>query len=327
MPISLTSSQILETAQSVLQQEAQALNHLASNLNDAFCKATNLILQIKGRLVLTGIGKSGHIAKKIAATLASTGTPAFFAHSTELIHGDFGMLTEQDLVIAISQSGNTQEVVNILNPLKRKGLPLISITSNPNSVLGQFSDIILNLDIQKEVCPLDLAPTTSTTATLALGDALAITLMKARNFSVEDFAASHPGGSLGRKLIKVSELMRSQTDSIPCIQTHSTFEETLGEISAKQLGFTCVLQDEFLVGLITDGDLRRAQLKFLHTVYKKTAGEIMNPHPKTVSEQALVSEALKIMENYRISHLLITSEQKQPVGILDLKDLLKAGIY
>jgi arabinose-5-phosphate isomerase len=322
------SGTYLKSARRVLELEAQALTNLAKNLNKNFEEAISLILGTKGRVVVTGMGKSGHIAGKIAATLASTGTPSFFVHPAELAHGDFGMLTHEDIVIAISNSGETNEVTSILVPIKRRGLKLIGITSNPASTLAEYSDVFLDLGINEEACPLNLAPTTSTTATLALGDALAITLMNERNFSREDFAQFHPGGALGRSLIKVADVMRQGSELIPSVSVSSGYQEVLEEITRKKLGFSCVVnQAGQLAGMITDGDLRRSQLKFGPEAYKKKACEIMNESPKVIAESALASEAIKLMEDYRISDLVIVSLDKKPLGVLDLKDLLKVGIY
>ena len=326
--MTITTNKIIESAQRVIDLEAEALKNLSQKISANFVKAIELILQFKGRVVVTGMGKSGHIAGKIAATFASTGTPAFFVHPAELAHGDFGMLTEDDIVIAISQSGETAEITNILIPIKRRGLKLIGISSNINSTLAEYSDVMLDLGMTEEACPLNLAPTTSTTATLALGDALAVVLMTQRDFSRDDFAKFHPGGALGRQLIKVADIMRKETNAIPKVYANSSYLEVLEEISAKKLGFTCVLNsDEALIGLITDGDLRRAQLQFLEKAHQKTASDIMNKTPKVISEKALAWEALKIMESQRISDLLIISSEGNPIGVLDLKDLLKVGIY
>ncbi len=319
---------LLEEGKRVIQIEAQALTNMAEGLDENFLKAIELINSIKGRVVVTGMGKSGHIAGKIAATLASTGTPSFFVHPAELAHGDFGMLVEDDIVIAISNSGETSEVTSILVPIKRRGLKLIGITSNPASTLAEYSDVTLNLGIREEACPLNLAPTSSTTATLALGDALAVALMKSKNFTREDFAQFHPGGALGRSLIKVADVMRQGNEHIPQVQAEASYVEVLEEISNKKLGFTCVIDASAkLIGMITDGDLRRAQLKYSVESLNKKAHEIMNPNPRVISEKALASEALRIMEEFRISDLVIVSAEQTPIGVIDLKDLLKTGIY
>ncbi|HEY9885810.1 MAG TPA: KpsF/GutQ family sugar-phosphate isomerase [Vampirovibrionales bacterium] len=324
----LSPQETLKVAQNVINLEAKALNHLSDSLDQNFLDAVDLILNTKGRVVVTGMGKSGHVASKIAATLASTGTTAFFVHPAELLHGDFGMIVDEDIVIGISNSGETSEVTNILVPLKRRALQLIAITSNPSSTLGRYADITLNLGVEEEACPLKLAPTTSTTATLALGDALAVSLMEKRGFSKEDFAKFHPGGSLGRQLLQVKDVMRSAIEDIPIVYFKASLSNVLQEIEDKKLGFTCIVgESEELVGLITDGDLRRAQMKYPNEFMHKKPFELMTENPQAIDKEALAYEALKIMEEKRISDLIIVSEQNKPIGIIDLKDLLKVGIY
>ncbi len=318
----------LDTARQVIRAEAEALINLANCLDNSFEEAIQLILATVGRIVITGMGKSGHIAKKIAATLASTGTPSFFVHPAELLHGDFGMLKPEDIIIAISNSGKTAEIINILIPIKRRGLKLIAITSDKKSALAEHSDIVLDINVKEEACPLNLAPTTSTTTTLALGDALAVVLMERRQFTKEDFATFHPGGDLGRKLIKVADLMRKDENAIPKVFENTNYKNILEEISLKGLGLTCVLNEKNkLIGIITDGDLRRSQLKFQSEVYTCQAKDIMNNKPQIISVKSLASEALFRMESKRISDLIIVSDEYYPIGIIDLKDLLKAGIY
>jgi len=318
---------VIEAGRRVVDLEARALLGLSFSIGDSFAEAVEIILRTKGRVVVTGMGKSGHIAGKIAATLASTGTPSFFVHPAELAHGDFGMLTEEDTVIAISNSGETNEVTSILVPIKRRGINLIGITSNNSSTLAEYSDLTLLLGVSEEACPLNLAPTVSTTATLALGDALAVALMEEKKFTKEDFAKFHPGGNLGKQLIKVIDVMRQGKELIPLVQAEDNYPKVLDEISSKKLGFTCVTDESGrLIGLITDGDLRRAQLKFGPNTYQKTAAEIMNVNPQVISKAALASEALRVMEEKRISSLIILSDENKPLGVLDLKDLLKVGI-
>jgi arabinose-5-phosphate isomerase len=272
------------------------------------------------------MGKSGHIATKIAATFASTGTPAFFVHPAELRHGDFGMLEARDLVIALSGSGETAEIKLILAPIKRLGIKIISLTGNKSSTLGKYSDAVLDVSVAREACPFNLAPTTSTTSALAMGDALAVVLMKKKNFKIEDYALNHPGGSLGRQLVTVSSVMRLG-GAIPTVPLRATHDDVLSEITNKRLGFTCVCDAAGkLAGIITDGDLRRALRRWTSEVFSKTAAEVMTPNPKTISANALAVEALNIMEKYAISDLLITDGEERPIGLIDLKDLLKAGI-
>ncbi len=322
-PMSTSSS--LDIARSVFADEIEALQRVALALDANFEAAVELIVRSKGRVVLSGMGKSGHIGAKIAATLASTGTPAFFVHPAEMGHGDLGMLRPEDIVIAISFSGNTEELRKVLGPIKRLGNSLISITSNPSSVLAEFSDVILLTPIPREACPLDLAPTSSTTAALVMGDALAIALMRKRNFRAEDFARSHPLGSLGKSLAIVSDLMRPK-QKIPQVRPEASLQELLEEISSKGLGFTTVLNSESkLEGLITDGDLRRAQLKYGADVFNKQARDLMTSQPKTIEASAAALSALKLMEEHRISSLVVLDEAKRPCGIVDLKDFLEAG--
>ena len=330
MLTTVTFSKNLQEALNVLETEEHALKDLISDLENNQSKSFDLAIEIflscKGRIVVTGMGKSGHIGSKIAATLASTGSPAFFVHPAELSHGDFGMLTKSDVMLALSFSGETDELKKILEPIKRLGIKLISITGNENSTLAQNSDAALFVKVKKEACPLNLAPTASTTATLALGDALAITLMQAKGFTEADFAKSHPGGSLGKKLIKVKDVMRQKKD-MPHVNEVTDFYKILEEINTKKLGFTMVINSEnALLGTITDGDIRRTSLKFQNTVSDKKAKDIMSPNPKTIDEDDLAVSALRIMEDYRISDLIVINKSKNPIGIVDLKDLLKAGI-
>lgn len=320
----------LQEALTVLEIENQAIKDLILDLEKTqarnFDLAIQNLLSCKGRIVVTGIGKSGHIGSKIAATFASTGSPAFFVHPAELAHGDFGMLTHSDVMLALSFSGETDELKKILIPIKRLGIKLISITGNESSTLAQNSDISLFIKVQKEACPLNLAPTASTTATLALGDALAISLMQLKGITKEDFARSHPGGSLGKKLIKVNDVMRLQGE-IPMVKEETLFYEILEEINNKKLGFTTVVNmNKQLLGTITDGDIRRTYLKYKDEIEKKNAKEIMTTNPKTIRTNELAVSALRLMEDYRISDLIVLNEASVPIGVVDLKDLLKAGI-
>jgi arabinose-5-phosphate isomerase len=306
--------------------EAQAILAVRDRLSPDFDRAIALLLSCTGKVVVTGMGKSGHIASKIAATFASTGTPAFFVHPAELHHGDFGMLAEGDLVIALSGSGETQEIKLALDPLKRLGIPIIALTGNPASALGRVADVVIDVGVEREACPLNLAPTSSTTAALAMGDALAIVLMSRKDFRAEDFARSHPGGSLGRQLITVGDIMRSGLD-VPNVSLGADYANVLREITDKRLGFTTVCDDGGrLAGMVTDGDLRRAQVRWGAGAFEKSACEIMTVKPKTISAKSLAVEALKLMEKHSISALLILDELGRPAGLIDLKDLLKAGI-
>ena len=330
MPSTITLSKRLQEALNVLEIESCAIKDLISDLEKNQSKNFELVIETlsscKGRIVVTGMGKSGHIASKIAATLASTGSPAFFVHPAELSHGDFGMLTNSDVMLAISFSGETDELKKILVPIKRLGIKLISITGNEDSTLAQNSDVSLVVKVEKEACPLNLAPTASTTCTLALGDAIAITLMQAKGFTEADFARSHPGGSLGKKLIKVLDVMRKENE-IPMVKEGASFYNLLEEINNKKLGFTTIVSnDHKLLGTVTDGDIRRAYLKFQNNVGEKKARDIMTTNPKTINQDDFAVSALKTMEEYRIADLIVLDKSQKPIGIVDLKDLLKGGI-
>ena len=330
MLANLTVSKHIQNALAVLDIEQEAIKNLILDLEknqiENFEQTIESLISCKGRIVVTGMGKSGHIANKIAATLASTGSPAFFVHPAELSHGDFGMLTSDDVMLALSFSGETEELKTLLIQIKRLGIKLISITGNESSTIAQNSDVVLFVRVEKEACPLNLAPTASTTATLALGDAIAITLMQAKNFTREDFAKSHPGGSLGKKLIKVKDIMRQEKE-IPLVKDEENFKNILNEINTKKLGFTIVQSnDSKLLGVITDGDIRRAFLKYQNDIDKKLAKEIMSLNPRTIDKDDLAVSALKIMEDFRISDLIVTDKMNKLIGIVDLKDLLRAGI-
>lgn len=316
----------LETAKRVLRIEAEAIQNLIQKINHNFLEAIEVIFLCKGKIIVTGVGKSGIIGRKIAATLTSTGTPAFFFHSADGMHGDLGIITKQDIILAISNSGETKEIIDLLPFIKRKGIKLICITSKSNSTLAKCSDITLDIGIEKEACPLNLAPTASSTATLALGDALAITLLEKRNFRQEDFVTIHPGGSLGKKLFfKVSDLMHVHQD-IPKVTINTSMKDTLTEMSSKKLGFTCVIdQEEKLVGIITDGDLRRL-LEKTQDIWSLSAKEVMTKNPKTIAKEDLATKAVAIMENYAITSLVIIDNNKKIEGVIHLHDLLKAGV-
>jgi arabinose-5-phosphate isomerase len=319
-------SQLIRQARQVLEMEAGAILALRDRLHTSFDRAVELILKCSGKVVVTGMGKSGHIASKIAATLASTGTPAFFVHPAELHHGDFGMLHHGDLVLALSGSGETQEIKLALEPIKRLGLPLIALTGNIDSTLARYSDAVIDVGVEREACPLNLAPTSSTTASLALGDALAVVVMTRRGFKAEDFARSHPGGSLGKKLITVRDIMRSGI-AVPEVGLDATYETVLHEIDAKKLGFTCVCDaNGKLQGIITDGDMRRSQVRHGAKAFSLNALNMMTANPKTISSTCLAVEALRLMEKHSISDLLIINEEYQPTGLIHLKDLLRAGV-
>jgi len=306
--------------------EREAIEALASRINGGFTRACEVIMACKGRVVVTGMGKSGHIGNKIAATLASTGTPSFFVHPGEASHGDMGMITPQDVVIAISNSGSTSEVITILPLIKRMGAPLISMTGNPDSVLAKEAIANLDVSVATEACPLGLAPTSSTTATLVMGDALAVALLEARGFSAEDFAFSHPGGTLGRRLLlRVSDIMHTG-DQIPRVLEGTTLSGALLEITHKGLGMTTVINARGeLTGIFTDGDLRRTLDKSAN-VHTTAIEDVMTRHGKTIAADHLAAEALKIMEEMKINALPVTDSGGQLVGAINMHDLLRAGV-
>ncbi len=321
-------NEMIEVAKRVLQIEAQALSDLAERIDGDFSRAVEMLLACKGRVVITGMGKSGLICQKIASTMASTGTPAFFLHPAEGIHGDLGMLMKGDVVIAVSNSGETDEIVRILPVIKRMGLPLVAMSGNPRSALHRAGDVFLDISIREEACPLGLAPTASTTATLAMGDALAVALLVRRGFKEEDFALFHPGGSLGRKLLlKVEELMHCGSE-MPMCHESTPLKEALFEITSKKLGITGVLNDAGqLVGVFSDGDLRRSMAQGFE-VLDRPIKEAMARNPKRILISALAAEAVQIMESHTITSLFVfdSEEGRVPVGIIHLHDLLKAGV-
>ena len=306
--------------------EREAISALENRIDDHFIRACEVIMACKGRVVVTGMGKSGHIGHKIAATLASTGTPSFFVHPGEASHGDMGMITSQDVVIAISNSGNTSEVVTILPLIKRMGAPLISMTGNPASTLAKEAVANLDVSVEAEACPLGLAPTSSTTATLVMGDALAVALLEARGFSAEDFAFSHPGGSLGRKLLlRVTDIMHTG-DRIPIVNEGTTLSGALLEISRKGLGMTTVVNDTgAMTGIFTDGDLRRTLDKSID-VHTTPMRDVMTRNGRTIQPDQLAAEALNVMEGLKISALPVTDENGALVGAINMHDLLRAGV-
>lgn len=314
------------SAQRTIRMEAEAVAALEARIGDNFTRACELLLDVKGRIIVTGMGKSGHIATKIAATLASTGSPAFFVHPGEASHGDMGMITADDAVIALSNSGAVAEITTLLPLLKRLGVPLVSMTGNDNSPLAAASDVHLNTGVETEACPLDLAPTSSTTTALVMGDALAIALLEARGFTADDFAFSHPGGTLGRKLLlKVGDVM-SSGDNIPRVAGDTVLSDALLEISAKGLGMTTVLDSSgALAGVFTDGDLRRA-LDHRIDINATTIGELMSKSAKSGAREMLAAEALRIMEENEISSLVVLTDSGELEGVVHLKDLLHAGI-
>ncbi|AWN74758.1 KpsF/GutQ family sugar-phosphate isomerase [Legionella anisa] len=311
----------------VIETEAQAVFELTQRIDNRFEKACELLLACPGRIVVTGMGKSGHIANKIAATLSSTGSPSFFMHPGEASHGDLGMITRQDTVIAISHSGNTLELVTLLPLLKRLEVPLITLTGNSESTLAKAADVNLDVSIKQEACPLGLAPTTSTTVALVMGDALAIALLQARGFSEEDFALSHPGGSLGKRLLLRIDDLCHQGGQLPLVHENATVSEALIEVTDKKLGMTCVIDHKgYLVGIYTDGDVRRT-LTRQYDINTTPIKEVMTRNARTIPKGMLAAEALAIMQKHCITSLIVIDEEKRPEAVLHLHDLLKAGVF
>ncbi|CUS78050.1 arabinose-5-phosphate isomerase [Candidatus Kryptonium thompsonii] len=317
---------VIEIGKRVIRIESSAVAELEKRIDENFAKVVDLILNSSGRVIITGVGKSGIIARKIVATLNSTGTPALYLHPVDALHGDLGVVRKEDVVICISKSGNTIEVLQLIPIFKRIGVPIISMVGNMNSQLARLSDYILNVSVKEEACPYNLAPTASTTATLAMGDALAIALLEKRNFTKENFALFHPGGILGKRLLlKVEELMVSGKE-VPIVNTTTPMKETIIEMTSKRLGATCVIdEDGKLVGIITDGDLRRL-LQRTENVFALTAGEVMTKNPKVIKKDALAVTALQQMETYNITQLVVIDDDKKPIGMIHIHDLVKAGL-
>ncbi len=326
MSITEKTEQLLHAGKRTLRMEAEAIQALEPRLGQDFVRACEIIFECKGRTIVTGMGKSGHIGNKIAATLASTGTPSFFVHPGEASHGDLGMITRNDVVIAISNSGSSAEVIALLPLLKRMGIPLISMAGKADSPLAQAATVHLDIKIDTEACPLNLAPTSSTTVTLAMGDALAVALLEARGFTAEDFAFSHPGGALGRKLLlKVEDIMHKDHE-LPCVFQETQLSQALVEMTTKGFGMTTVIgKDKQLLGVFTDGDLRRCVDQGIN-LSSACIGDIMSGNPKTVHNNTLAAEALGIMESLKITALVVENSQHQAVGVIHMHDILRAGI-
>ena len=320
-------SSIIASAQAVIDNEAQALLSLRGRIDATFVAACRTMLACKGRVVTTGMGKSGHIARKIAATLASTGTPSFYVHSGEASHGDLGMITEPDVVLALSNSGETEEVLTIVPVLKRQGNALIAMTGNPASTLARLSDIHLDVAVEVEACPLGLAPTTSTTAALVMGDALAVAMLEARGFTSQDFARSHPAGSLGRRLLlHIADIMHVD-DEIPRVSQRASISQAVVEMSQKRLGMTAVVDDDNrLLGVFTDGDLRRAMDDPDADLRAAPVLEVMSRQPKSINPDRLAVEAARMMEDHKISALIVVDDAQRVVGALNIHDLLRARV-
>ena len=316
----------IEIAKSILQQEADSILNLKDRLDDGFMKAVELILKAKGRLLVLGVGKSGHVGKKIAATLASTGQPSFFIHPTEAAHGDMGMMVQGDVCLMISHSGNTAELLEMIPAVKRLGLPVIGMTSNPESRLAKYSDVLLNTYVEQEACPFNLAPTNSTTVSLAYGDAIAITLLRLRGFKEEQFARCHPGGTLGKRLLmKVSDMMISE--NLPINHEKDSFKDALATMTKGRQGVTIVVDgDERCVGILTDGDLRRTFEKY-DRVSEIALQEIYRRNPRTIRSDALAMEALKKMQSNKITSLIVINGNEEVVGLIHIHHLLEQGFY
>ena len=326
MSTKLTRAELNSLAARVLDIESGAVLHLKSRLDESFAAACELCLQTTGRVVVTGMGKSGHICGKSAATLASTGTPAFFMHPAEASHGDLGMITSQDLLLAVSYSGETQEVITILPLIKRMGASLLSMTGKPKSTLARAADVHLDVSVTEEACPLNLAPTASTTATLAMGDALAVALLESRGFTAEDFALSHPSGSLGKRLLlRVSDVMHVG-EEIPSVHQRVSLSEGLMEMTRKGLGMTAVVDDDDrLCGIFTDGDLRRA-LDATMDVHKTDMQSVMHRDCKVATPDTMAATAVHVMEENKITALLVVDENNKLIGALNIHDLFRAGV-
>ncbi|MCF6456470.1 MAG: KpsF/GutQ family sugar-phosphate isomerase [Pseudoalteromonas spongiae] len=310
----------------VLEIEKNAIEQLAQYINDDFSNACQLMYDCKGRVIVIGMGKSGHIGNKIAATLASTGTPAFFVHPGEASHGDLGMITQDDVLLMISNSGETAEVINLIPVIKRIGAKIVGMSGKQHSTLAQQSNVHICIAISEEACPLGLAPTASTTATLAMGDAIAVALLEEKGFTADDFALSHPGGSLGKRLLLMLKDIMHQGEALPVVAENTTVKNALLEMTAKGLGMTAVVDNNGLLsGIFTDGDLRRI-LEQRIDIHATAISEVMTKQCTTANESMLAAEALNIMEQKKINGLLVVDQQQQPIGALNMQDLLKAGV-
>jgi arabinose-5-phosphate isomerase len=315
----------LSLARMVLETEAAAILSLVGRLDERFEHAVRMLLECRGRVIVTGMGKSGIICRKIAATLASTGTPAFFLHPAEAVHGDLGVIQSDDVVVALSNSGETEELLRLVETVKRLGARLITICGNPDSTLAQASDVALDCHVSKEACPLNLVPTASTTAALALGDALAMTLLKAKGFRVEDFASLHPGGMRGKRLMRVEHLMHTG-EKVPSVGRATPMKEVVHEISRKGLGMTCVVEQDRLAGIITDGDLRRKMAESVNLL-DRTAGDVMTANPVTIERGVLAVEVLRILEQRKITSIIVVDSSQHVEGVVHLHDLWRTEMF
>jgi arabinose-5-phosphate isomerase len=322
----MENEKICALARAVIDIEAQTISQLSSRIDQEFVNACHYLHNCDGRIVVIGVGKSGHISKKIAATLASTGSPAFFIHPSEAKHGDIGMITRNDVILALSYSGESEEITSILPFIKRLAIPLIAMTGKPNSTLAKAATIHLDVSVEKEACPLGLAPTSSTTAALVMGDAIAMTLLEMRGFTKNDFALSHPGGTLGRRLLLMVNEIMHQRDQIPRVFMDASLKEALVEMTHKKLGMTTVVNESGeLAGIFTDGDVRRA-LDKVSDIQRAQVHEVMTQNPKTIPDNILAAEALNIMESHKITSLVVINQAKKPVGIIHIHDILRAGV-
>jgi len=323
----MKKNDIIQTGKEVLEIEAKAVASLVPRLDEHFVRAVDLLSKIKSRVIVTGMGKSGIIGRKIAATLASCGTPALFIHPAEAGHGDLGMILKDDVILAISYSGETKEISDLLDFIKRIGVKLIAITGNRKSRIAKYSDIVLDAKVEREAGPKDMVPTASSTAALALGDALAIALMKKKGFGEEDYAFFHPKGQLGKKLVKVEKLMHTGTD-VPCVLLDTPMIQVVEEMSNKRLGMTCVVDEQMtLYGIITDGDLRRMIRKHKENIFQRNARDCMSANPVTIRRDGLATEALNLMEDKKITSLVIRNKQGKVEGIIHLHDLWRTEMF
>lgn len=318
---------IQELARAVIDTEAKAVTDLTDRIGNAFIQACQYMYDCKGRIVVLGMGKSGHIGDKIAATLASTGSPSFFVHPGEASHGDMGMITRDDVVLALSNSGETSEILTILPLIKRLGVPLIALTGNPGSTLARAADAHLDVSVEKEACPLGLAPTSSTTAALVMGDALAVSLLEKRGFTADDFALSHPGGALGRRLLLHIEDIMHTGNTIPVVAITASLSDALLEMTKKGLGMTAIVDDSGkMAGIFTDGDLRRVLDHGEVNVHETKIADVMTKNCKTAQPRQLAAETLRMMEEFKINSLIVVDKDNKPVGAMNMHDLLRAGV-
>jgi arabinose-5-phosphate isomerase len=322
----MNEKEIIKIAKDVINLEIEGLQNLLDSINENFLKAIKLLLLCQGKVIITGVGKSGIIAKKIAATLTSTGTPSVYLHPSESLHGDIGVVDKKDVVVAISKSGNTAEIAKIISFLKRRNIPIIAITANKDSELAKESDVVILIKVTKEACPFDMAPTVSTTMMLALGDAIAMVLMNLKKFKAEDFAALHPGGEIGKKFwLKVEDMMLVGEKYVPIVKYNTPMKDVILEMTAKR-GITSVIDDDGrVIGVITDGDLRRL-LEKREDIFSLTAQEVMTKNPKVIDKNSLAIVAAKKMEEYGITALIVIDEDRKPIGIIHLHDLMRERV-